>query len=208
MDSVILGWKKPLRYFFPELLNEYVPPPAVVVDLASGYQEFYKILKQSNGNTLLGQYKFIFGDVRNLGNNDLICDIKAAPLKDSIADAVVFDPPYASSTTHYKKDQLEEKFTTIGKRELIELLKAAHPEICRILRPGGTLIFKIGDRHKNKVFLPMHSIAPQIFNHDLEYYDIIIYRGIMSRPRFKLPFASKVHSYFMMFKKPLEASRS
>jgi len=47
----------------------------------------------------------------------------------------------------------------------------------------------------------MHSIAPQIFSRDLEYYDMVIHRGIHRRARFRLPFANKNHSYFMIFKK-------
>jgi len=213
ISSVILGWISPLKEIFPRILRQYCPPPAVVVDPCSGYKEFYKNLVgiqkriQNTQADLKGnEYKFIFGDIRDLPGNDFTADItKKLPLADEIADVVVFDPPYGSGHHMFSPGNARavELYTEISLEDIPKLLSAAYPEIHRILKPGGILIFKIQDRHYKKKFYPLHITAVEIFK-NLEFYDLIIFRGIMRHRMANLanvPYANKKHSYFMIFKK-------
>ena len=111
INNIIYGWKHPLKKAFPRILAFYCPPPAVVVDLCSGYKEFYRRLV-SGGIDSQG-YKFIFGDIRNLPGNHFVADCRYAPLKPNIADCVVFDPPYMNGHAFktYTKLDGKEKFT-------------------------------------------------------------------------------------------------
>jgi len=147
IDSVILGWHKPLRKAFLEILTFYFPPPATVIDLCAGHKEFYKRIGKS-GNTLDGRYRFIWGDRRALPSNDILCDIRAAPIKNESADVVVFDPPYGDA--HYGHDQLERLYTTVNPEDAIKLMEAAYPEILRMLKPGGASFLKLETGTKTK----------------------------------------------------------
>jgi len=198
MDSVVLGWKKPLARLLPELLYFYVKPPATIVDLSAGYRLFYK----RTGNSGLDHpgYKFIFGDIRNLPDIDLVCDIRNSPVRDNIADAVIFDPPYGYS--HKNNRRLAEIYTRISPEAALDLIANAAPEIYRILKPFGTLIFKIGNRHKHKEYFPLDKLSYVIFEEfGFKQYDEIIFGSALKHPISNRPFADKVHSYFMIFKK-------
>ena len=73
------------------------------------------------------------------------------------------------------------------------------------------LIIKIGDSHKEKQLLENHVYAINAFDHklnpksDFKLVDCIHYRGIYSSRGGRFPFAQSVTSYYLIFKKDVNA---
>jgi hypothetical protein len=137
LGQVILGWKDGNSKGFANILNYYCPPPAVVVDLMAGHKNFYKGIHTD----LYGKsYKFIFGDIRYNKSNTIQADIKHAPIKTGIADAVIFDPPWPSESGTLA-DMLV-KYHPMNENDFDDFMRLARPEAERILKENGYFIFK------------------------------------------------------------------
>lgn len=191
---------------FYKVLTTYIPPPAKILDPAAGYRKFYKRLP---GGGFDGGYELTFGDIRDLPGLDYVGDCRKLNFADNSHDGIVFDPPYGNLSereTRGGNSKIEKEYTTISPLELELLFKCVNDEFARVLKPSGRLMVKIMDRHLNKKFYPFHIWCVDWLD-KFELYDVVIYRYFVNRPLLKgLPFANKVHNYFMIFdKKPLEA---
>jgi len=205
VDSVI--YHENLADAFFKVLTKYIPPPAKILDPAAGYRHFYKRLP---GGSLDGNgYNFTFGDIRNLEGLNYVGDCRKLHFTDNSFDGIAFDPPYGNiNEREVRKDaEILDRYSTISPPELEILFKEVNVEFARVLKPKGRLIVKIMDRHIKKKFHPFHIWCVDWLDR-FELYDVIVYRYFIKRPKIaKLPYADKVHNYFMIFDKK-EARRA
>ena len=181
--NCIIGWKVDTGKAFAGMLQQFIPPPAVIVDLCAGERRIYR--KMNNGHTLIGDdYKFIFGDIRPLKGLDIICDIKKPPedLFDS-ADGFVFDAPYPSHSGTL--GSMVSKYCPLDKKDFEGFIIDSIPSIKQILKDKGILICKI--KHPWN-----HIYYAEFRNNGFEWLrdipQLSIYHGVY------------LVSYFMIFK--------
>lgn len=200
LDSVI--YHKGLADAFYGVLTTYLPPPAKVLDPAAGYRKMYERLP---GGSIDGNgYGFTFGDIRDISGLDYIGDCRRLHFADDSYDGVVFDPPYGNigvRELELGKKEMLVRYSTKSPSELEDLFRAVNAEFARVLKPNGRLIVKIMDRHMDKKFYPFHIWCVDWLDR-FELFDVVVYRFFSSRPFLRgLPFANKVHNYFMVFDK-------
>jgi hypothetical protein len=182
--NCIIGWKVDTGKAFAGMLRNFIPPPAVIVDLCAGERRMYR--KLNNGHTLIGDdYKFIFGDIRNLKGLDIICDIKNPPKElFNSADGFIFDAPYPSHSGTLGK--MVKKYCPLDEKDFEQFVKDSIPSIKNILKDKGVLICKI--KHP--------------WNH--KYYQWFLENGfdwIRDIPQISIYHGVYLVSYFMVFKK-------
>lgn len=91
---------------------------------------------------------------------DEVQDFRDLPYPDESFNLVVFDPPH-----EVRDDGMEQlsgiilkKYGALHAETWQEDLRAGFTELCRVLRPGGTLVFKFADRGVD--FEEVLSLAP------------------------------------------------
>jgi len=71
---------------------------------------------------------------------DTVADFTALPFEDNTYYCVIFDPPHLRTASD--KSWLVKKYGKLPKENLEAYLRDGFAECFRVLRPGGTLIFK------------------------------------------------------------------
>jgi hypothetical protein len=138
--NVIMSWKRNTSDSFAGMLRYFIPAPATVIDLCAGDRRMYRRLLSG---TLGENYRFIFGDIRELPGLHYVCNILNPPAElIGQADGYIFDPPWPS--TSGSLGSLVDKYCPMKPAEFREFLPKALLQVDRILRPGGILIVKAG----------------------------------------------------------------
>ena len=181
--NCIIGWKVDTGKAFAGMIMNFIPPPAVIVDLCAGDRRFYR--KMNNGHTLTGDdYKFIFGDIRELKGLDYICDIRNPPKElYGIANGFIFDAPYPSHSGNL--GEMVKKYCPLDEKDFKTFVEDSIPSIKKILKDDGILICKI--KHP--------------WNH--VYYDLFLKNGfnwLRDIPQLSIFHGVYLVSYFMIFK--------
>ena len=83
---------------------------------------------------------FSVGSKKVLVTPDLVGDFRDMPFEDETFYLVVFDPPHLLWAG--KRGRLKAAYGDLNKETWKEDIKAGFDECWRVLRPGGTLIFK------------------------------------------------------------------
>lgn len=96
-------------------------------------------------------------------NPDIIADCRNTPFPDNTFDLIIFDPPHLrwvgeNSWMGHKYGRLPEEWRTF--------FKDAMDELIRVLKPGGTLIFKWNEK-QIKVSTVLKAVSPYkpLFGH-------------------------------------------
>lgn len=78
---------------------------------------------------------------------DDVQDFRDIPYTDESFDLVVFDPPHAmrQNGMHQLKGHVTKKYGALHAETWQRDLKLGFQELWRVLRPGGTLVFKFAD---------------------------------------------------------------
>jgi hypothetical protein len=211
--SVTDGRKVRVDVFFKDVLQFYVPTPALILDPTAGSRLMYKRLEKKR----IKGYKFVFGDIEEVTPAPHIrLDARQLPFGDSVFDAIVFDPPYIEDS----KDNHDPRKNTYGyeewtREELYELICDCRYEFHRVLKPGGKLIVKIQDQYKKGEGLIEHSDnAVALFRMvGWQLYDKVLYRVFrpihaLQRSRYKYRRHSFiVHTYYLVFRKLTDEDR-
>lgn len=94
---------------------------------------------------------------------DVQADFRQLPFADETFEMVVFDPPHVSRAG--PRSLLRHKYGVLNKETWREDLRKGFSEAFRVLRPGGTLIFKWNDTsHQVREILALVDAAP-LFGH-------------------------------------------
>lgn len=184
--NCILSWKVDTGKAFAGLINYFIPPPAVIVDLCAGERRMYR--QMNNGHTLVGgDYKFIFGDIRELEGLDFVCDIKDPPKElFHSADGFVFDAPYPSKSGTL--GSMVDKYCPMDEKDFSDFVIGCIPSIKSILKEGGVLICKIKHPWNHRYYQWFTSDG---FSWLRDIVQISVFHGVY------------LISYFMIFKKNL-----
>jgi len=189
--NCIIGWKVDTGKAFAGLVRNFIPPPAVIVDLCAGDRRFYRQMN-SGHNLIGGDYKFIFGDIRPLDGLNYVCDIRNPPVElFNVADGFIFDPPYPSHSGTLK--EMIKKYCPMEEKDFLEFVKQSIPSIKKILKKDGVLICKI--KH------PWNHI----------FYNLLINDGFIwlrDIPQLSIFHGVYLVSYFMVWKKKKEVPNS
>jgi hypothetical protein len=210
--SVVDGRKVKVDAFFRDLLQFYVPEPALILDATAGSRIMYTRLEKER----VKGYRFVFGDIEDVTPAPHIrLDARQLPFRDNVFDAIVFDPPYIEDS----KDNHDPRKKTYGyeewtREELYELICDCRVEFQRVLKPGGKLIVKIQDQYKNGELLPHSDYAVLLFMMaGWPLFDKVIYRVFraihaLQRSRYKYRRHSFiVHTYYLVFRKLTDEDR-
>lgn len=112
----------------------------------------------------------IFCDIRQLSTRlcddrplevqpDVVADFRALPFRDGAFDLVVFDPPHQLDAG--ESSWLRAKYGALNRKTWKQDIAAGFREGFRVLRPGGTLIFKWNeDQILTKDIIALSPIAP------------------------------------------------
>lgn len=94
---------------------------------------------------------------------DIITDFEKLPFKDNSYNLVVFDPPHLYEAG--KESWLAKKYGVLDKRNWQDILTKGFNECWRVLKDGGTLIFKWNEEQiKKKDVLSLFPVKP-LFGH-------------------------------------------
>lgn len=199
---------------FPEVLKLYVAPKAVVADTTYGQGAFWR-------NVPEGSYDLRATDLQTG------VDACALPYADSTIDCVVFDPPYMHSDgggahrghqhydEFYKNDARARAELSAGALRghfaVVDLYKRASVEALRVLKPRGIYIVKCQDEvYANKQRLTHVELVNAYTEMGFEIEDLFVLvtqrRPGVSR-QLRQYHARKVHSYFVVARKPRKSTR-
>lgn len=201
---------------FPEVLKLYVAPKAVVADTTYGKGAFWRNIP---------------ADTYDLRPTDLQTGVDACalPYADGTIDCVVFDPPYMHSDgggahlghqhydDFYKNDARARADMSAGAGALrghfavVDLYKRASVEALRVLKPQGIYIVKCQDEvYANKQRLTHVELINAYVALGFEVEDLFVLvtqrKPGVSR-QLRQYHARKVHSYFVVARKPRKSMR-
>ena len=125
-----------------------------VLDACCGGKMFW--FDKEHPNTLYMDKRegdFSVSSKKVLVTPDLVGDFRDMPFEDETFYLVVFDPPHLLWAG--KKGRLKAAYGDLNKETWKEDIKAGFDECWRVLRPGGTLIFKWSE-----IQIPLSQILP------------------------------------------------
>ncbi|MCX7993599.1 MAG: DNA methyltransferase, partial [Fimbriimonadales bacterium] len=137
-------------------------------------------------------------------------DARALPLRSHSVDAIVTDIPYADMIQY---SQLPADLSTIGDYDaFLSELGRAFDEMKRVLKPNRYCAIFVADYRiaRSRVILPLHAdVILLMQERGFELFDLYVWRYYRSgsfRPFGARPYqAMNVHSYILVFHKPVEA---
>lgn len=178
------------------VVEHYLPRDAVVVDLTyrSGWMW---------SGFRMARVRVIALDLdQDVGGVDAIADCRYPPLRPLIADAVVFDPPWAEDAgrTGYAGPKYNCSFTC--PEQVLDLVR---PEAwARITRPDGFLFVRCADYHHEGRFVDLSMDLSMALRPAWKPWDKVIHVIGGRPPRYPMvspPKTRKVHSYFLVFRR-------
>lgn len=144
---------------------------------------------------------------RTMSKLSAVADCRYPPIRPLVADAVVFDPPWAEDAgrTGYAGPKYAAAFTCPE-----EVLALVRPEAwARITRPDGFLFVRCADYHHEGRFVDLSTdLSTALTRAPLapawEAWDRVIHVIGGRPPRYRMvppPKTKKVHSYFLVFRR-------
>lgn len=217
---------------FPNVLELYVPPGAVIADVTYGKGVFWK-------NVDLDEYEIYFSDLKKTGIPEFVrggIDSRKLPYGDESMDAVVFDPPYMHTpggTAHNGHQNFENYYANNAEQDhdvvqqiweetngkppkyheaVLDLYFRSAREAMRVLKPNGIYIVKCQDEVcTNRQRLTHVEITIELEKRGFVTEDLFVVvqtgRPGVSRLKTKQYHARKNHSYFMVYRKPKAKQR-
>lgn len=185
------------------ILKLHIPRGRFHVDASYGYGVFYKQVQRPE----------LCFDLEPKRKNVVKADSRILPLDNNSIDSIVFDPPFVitdhKNSEHYLMHKRYSGFKLIS--DLREMYSQSIKEFCRVLKPGGQLVFKCHDTtHGKKNYCIHNEVMNMADCSGFIFLDIFIllndnvFQGSMKEQRT----ARKHHSYFLVFKKRSRNSRS
>lgn len=135
-------------------------------------------------------------------------DVRQLPLQSNSIRSVLFDPPFMFNPhgTALTKNAAAERFTMFKDwDDLVLTYKGALKEFCRVLTPGGIIVFKCQDYTDAKTTMTHCLVYQWALEYGLYAKDILIrYRdnGPAYNPALNQKHARKFHSYWWIFQTP------
>ena len=180
------------------VVGHYLRPGAVAVDLTYRTGRMWSQVQD---------VKVIRLDVdRSVAKLSAVADCRFPPLRPLVADAVVFDPPWAEDAgrTGYAGPKYNAAFTCPE-----EVLALVRPEAwARITRPDGFLFVRCADYHHEGRFVDLSTDLSTALRPAWEPWDRVIHIIGGRPPRYRMvppPKTKKVHSYFLIFRRQRRA---
>lgn len=125
-------------------MSEYKHTEKLILDVCCGGKMFY--IDKENENVLFCDNRFFETTFDKVGGSgkfsvkpDMIVDFKNLPFENETFNLVIFDPPHIIRGSD--KSFMCQKYGRLSKNWKVEL-KKGFDECMRVLRVGGTLIFK------------------------------------------------------------------
>lgn len=189
LDSVLHGT---VAEVWTQLVEHYLPRDALVVDLT------YRTGRMWTGTR---RARVIALD-QEVGGVDAIADCRYPPLRPLVADAVVFDPPWAEDAgrTGYAGPKYNCAFTY--PEQVVDLVRPA--AWARIVRPDGFLFVRCADYHHEGRFVDLSTDLSLALRPAWAPWDKVIHVIGGRPPRYAMvspPKTRKVHSYFLVFRR-------
>ncbi|RJR41887.1 MAG: hypothetical protein C4567_07975 [Deltaproteobacteria bacterium] len=144
-------------------------------------------------------------DLQPCGCGVIPADVQHLPVKPNIFRCVMFDPPFMVKTGPGAK--LKDRFGVVGRniRDLWDFYFLAMMEICRVLRPGGWLIFKCQDVVNSGVNNFSHVViwnyAQSVGFIPRDLFILLAKTRMVPKKQVNQRHARKYHSYFWVFQK-------
>ena len=140
----------------------------------------------------------------------LLADARALPIRSNSVDAIVTDIPYADMIRY---SDLPADLSTIEDYDaFLDALGIAFDEMARVLKPNRYCAIFVADYRiaRSRVILPLHAdVIGMMQARGLDLFDLYVWRYYRSgafRPFGARPFqAMNVHSYILVFHKPVES---
>ena len=140
----------------------------------------------------------------------LLADARALPIRSNSVDAIVTDIPYADMIRY---SDLPADLSTIEDYDaFLDELGIAFDEMARVLKPNRYCAIFVADYRiaRSRMILPLHAdVIWQMQERGFDLFDLYVWRYYRSgafRPFGARPFqAMNVHSYILVFYKPVES---
>lgn len=112
-----------------------------ILDACCGGKQFW--FQPNNEHTVFcdirsGEFPMCDGRVVKV-NPDVVCSFCELPFENNTFDLIVFDPPHIKHLG--EKSFMKARFGSLGE-DWMDLIKSGAGELFRVLKHGGTLIFK------------------------------------------------------------------
>ena len=133
-------------------------------------------------------------------------DAAFLPFENSSLDSIILDPPFLFGIHGKTKDYYSSKKYTIfqDERDMRTTYWAIIQEAGRVLKKGGTLIFKCQDYTDSKTTIThcyVYHIATEIEGFYAKDLAILVKPNKITNPNTRQRHLRKIHTYFWVFKK-------
>mgnify|MGYP000592534473 CR=1 FL=1 len=194
--------RHPYSCFFCDVLEVLGIEKPIIVDLTYGVGSFYIACRDRVG-------KLIAVDIRKwewLVQPDVFIQksfwFAVNEVRDK-ADIVVFDPPYATNISS-RGIEYGREWLYFGAEVLPTMIEKLPEAADRVLRPGGYVLVKFMDAHRDGYIDPRLShiaVVNTMVQHGYGLKDILIYRMLhRHRPKTNNR-VLKTHSYLLIFQR-------
>jgi len=172
------------------IVRFHSPPPRLIIDLCSGEGRWTYLMRMA------GEYQVVMCDKEKGARIHVLCDLRAPPFREEIADVIMADLPYP----FFKGKAYKIRLRTVD--EYVDLVKGVRASALSLLRSGGKLIMKTSEFYRRSKVVPGIWLIHDVMGSSLDLVDVVV---LFTKPwiylmgNFKR--AVRMHNYLVVYQK-------